>query len=77
MLFKVIADGEHVGGIERGNRSLKEGTIYEIHKYPYKWYPREMIKGCCIKVTIEKNNLLLNDGLSNIHRPGTLVKGTT
>ena len=35
-----------------------------------------MIKGRVIKVTKDNNNLPLNDGLSNIYGPDTLVKGT-
>ena len=72
-----VAAGKHVGDIERGNISLKEVTRHEIHKCSYKWYTREMIKGCVIKVTKDNTDLPLNDGLSDIYGPGTLVKGTT
>ena len=62
--------------IKIGKRSLKEGTKCEIHKYPYKWYPREMVKGCVIKMTKDNNELPINDGFLDIYGPGTLVKGT-
>ena len=73
--LNVVAAGEHIGDIERANRSLKEGTRCEIHRCPYRWYPREMVKGCVIKVTKDNNDLPLNDGISDTHGPGTLVTG--
>ena len=34
-----------------------------------------MLKGCVIKVTKDNNNLPLNDGISEIHSPATLITG--
>ena len=34
------------------------------------------MKGCIIKVTKDNNELPINNGLSDIYGPGTLVKGT-
>ena len=36
--LNIVAAGEHVGDIERANRSLKEGTRCEVHHCTYKWY---------------------------------------
>ena len=33
--LNVVAAGERVPDIERGNRSLKDGTRCEIHRFPY------------------------------------------
>ena len=33
--LNIVAAGDHVGDIERANRSLKEGTRCEIHNCPY------------------------------------------
>ena len=74
--LNIVVAGEYIGDIKRSNRSLKEGTRCEIHNYPYQWYPREIVKGCVTKVTKDNNDLPLNDGLSGIYGPGTLVKGT-
>ena len=35
-----------------------------------------MVKGCTINVTKDHNDLPANDGISNIHGPGTLVTGS-
>jgi len=35
-----------------------------------------MIKGCVIKFTKDSKDLPLNNGLSNVYGPGTLIKGT-
>ena len=74
--LKIVGAGGHAGDIERANRSLKEGTRCEIHQCPYQWYPREMAKGCIIKVTKDNNGLPIKDGLSDIYCRGILVKGT-
>ena len=74
--LNVVAAGEHVPDIERGNRSLKDGTRCEIHRCPYHWYPREMVKGCVIRVTKNHNDLPALDGISDVYGPGTLVTGS-
>ena len=74
MQLNIVGAGGHVGDVERANRSLKEGTGCELHKYPYRWYPREMMNGCVIKVMKDHNDLPINDGLSDMYGPGTLVK---
>ena len=74
--LNIVAAGEHVGDIERGNRSCKEGTRCEIHTCPYQWYLRKMIKGCLVKVTKDNKGLPLNTGLSCIYWLGTLVRYT-
>ena len=71
--LNVMIVGEHVLDIERGNRSLKDGTRCEVHRYPYRWHPRDMVKGCVIRVTKNHNELPALDGISDVYGPGTLV----
>ena len=73
--LNVVAAGKHVGDIERGNKSLKEGTRCKLHQYPYEYYQQKIIKRCVIKVTKDHNDLPQNDGISDFHGPGTLVTG--
>ena len=54
--LNVVVAGEYVSDIKRGNRSLKDGTRCEVHRCLYRWYPREMVKGCVIRVTKNHND---------------------
>ena len=55
--MNVVAAGEHVGDIERSNRTVQEGTRRLIHTNPYERYPRIMVKGCAIKSVKNLNRL--------------------
>ena len=33
--LNMVAAGEHVGNIKRSNRTVKEGTSYHVHVFPY------------------------------------------
>jgi len=53
----MVAAGEHVRNIEKSNRTIKEGTRYHVHRYPYKRYPRVMVIGCILKTVNDLNQL--------------------
>ena len=75
IILNIVAAGEHTCDIERANRSIKEGTRYE-YRCPYQWYPYEMVKGCCIKVTKDHIDLPANDGFSDMYGSGIVVTGS-
>ena len=43
--LNILASNEHVGDIERANRTLKEGTRTLINDLPYSHYPKSMVVG--------------------------------
>ena len=73
--MNVVAAGEHVGGIERSNRIVQEGTRQLIHTNPYERYPRIMVKGCAIKSVKNLNRLPSTNGISSTLSPSTLITG--
>ena len=46
--LNILASNEHVGDIERANRSLKEETRTLINDLPYSHYPNSMVNGWAV-----------------------------
>ena len=63
--LNIIAINEHVGVIERVNRTLKEGTRTLIDDLPYSHYPKSMIVGCVAYTRKMLNKLPRENGLSD------------
>ena len=73
--LNMVAAGEHVGNIERSNRTVKEGTRCHIHRCPYERYPRVMVAGCVVKAVKDLNQLPSQSGISQELSPSTLITG--
>ena len=71
----IVAAGEHVGPVERSIRTIKEGTRYHVHRLPYDRYPKVMVRGCCVKVIKDLNNMPAEGGVSRTISPGSLIGG--
>lgn len=71
----MVAAGEHVGNIERSNRTVKECTRCHIHRCPYERYPRVMVTGCVVKAVKDLNQLPSQSGISQELSPSTLITG--
>ena len=70
-----MAVGEHVGGIERSGRTVKECTRCHVHRNLYERYPRIMVTGCVVKSVKDLNQLPPNDGISQDISPDTIIIG--
>ena len=44
----ILASNEHVVGIDRENRTLKEGTRTLINDLPNYHYPKSVVVGCAV-----------------------------
>ena len=75
MPVNIVGAGEHVGDIERSNRTVQERTRCHVHRLPFSVYPVEMVCGCLIKVTKDLNMEIAGDGVSKELSPGTLITG--
>ena len=71
----IVGAGEHIGDIERSNRTVKERTICHVHRLPYKIYPVEMVCGCVVRSVKYLNIDMADDGISDELSPGTLITG--
>ena len=71
----MVAAGEHVGNIERSNRTVNEGTQFRIHRCLYKRDPRVMVKGCVVKSFKDLNQLSSLNQISQDLSPSTLITG--
>ena len=74
-LLHTVGAGDHVGTIERANRTCKEGTRSHIHNLPYKKYPKAMVAGCILYVTRRTNDIPSDVGVSDSLSPNTLITG--
>ena len=63
MPVNIVGAGEHVGDIERSNRTVQERTRCHVHRLPFSVYPVEMVCGCLIKVTKDLNMEIAGDGV--------------
>ena len=75
MPVNVVGAGEHVGDIERSNRTVQERSRCHVHRLPFSFYPVEMVCGCLIKVTKDLNMEIAEDGVSKELSPGMLITG--
>jgi len=71
----IVGADEHVGDIERSNRTVKDHTRCHVHRLSYKRYPSEMVCGCVIKSVKDLNEEVASNGISDVLSPGTLVIG--
>ena len=74
--LNILASNDHVGDIERANRTLKERTRTLLNDLPYSQYPKSMVVGCTVYTTKILNDLSCENGLSNTLSPATLITGT-
>ena len=60
----IVGAGEHVGNIERSNKTVQERTRCHVHRLPFSIYPIEIICGYLIKVIKDLNMEIASDGIS-------------
>ena len=75
--LQIVGRNEHVGIIERRNRTLKEHIRSLMHMTPYIYFFTLMIIGTVTKATKDINNLPSQHGISDIFRPTSLIKKLT
>ena len=73
--MNIVAAREHLGSIERSNRTVKERTRCHVHRIPYVRYPKEMIIGCVTHRVNILSQLPEHDSISEDQSPATLVLG--
>ena len=73
--LNIVAAGEHVGDVERSNRTIKERTRCHVHRLPFAQYPKEMVIGCITHSVKCLNQLPADNGISDDQSPATLVTG--
>ena len=71
--LNMVVAGEHVGNIERSNRTGKEGTRCHIHRCPYEIYPKVIVTGYVIKYVKGSNQLPSFNGISEKLSSSTLL----
>ena len=75
ILFNIVAAEEHVGDIERANRTLKDNMRTIINDLPFSHYPKAMVAGCAMAAIHWMNWLPKPNGLSKSIGPETLITG--
>ena len=73
--MNIVAEGEHLGDIERSSRIIKESARCHVHRLTYTRYPKEMVIGCVTHSVKELNQLPADSGISEDQIPATLVTG--
>ena len=73
--MNIVAAGEHVGDVERSNRTIKERTRCHVHRLPFARYPKEIVIGCVTHSVKSLNQVPADNGISEDQSPATLVTG--
>ena len=71
----LVAKDDHVGEIERANRTTKEDLRVLTHGLPYRRWTREMVKEGVRFVIKNRNQFPVEDGISKVLSPATIVVG--
>ena len=71
----IVGAGEHIGNIERSNRTVEERPKCHVYCLPFKFYPTEMVCSYVIKVVKDLNMEIASDVVSKDLSPGTLITG--
>lgn len=71
----IHAKGEHVGVIERGNRTLKEQCRSTVHGLPYRVLPKVMVKKLVKTGCYWINSFPSENGISDTMRRALIVEG--
>ena len=74
-LFHIYGKDEHVGIIERSNRTVKNKTRTMTHATPYKRIPKVMTIGLVIGAVRWLNAFPSENGVSRTMSPATIVQG--
>ena len=72
--FNFSAPDEHVGDIERSNRTLGERYRAEYHRLPYKLIPRQMIRGLMSRCAFNRDLFIKKGGCSKYYSPYNILK---
>ena len=67
--------GEHVGDIERENRTLQERFRVNLHCLPYLIIPQVMIQYLALRVTKNRSLFPRKTGISKYYSPYVILKG--
>ena len=67
--------GEHVGDIEREDRTLQERFRVNLHRLPYLIIPRVMIRYLALRVTKNRSLFPRKTGISKYYSPYVILKG--
>ena len=74
-LFHIYGKDEHVGLIERSNRTVKEKARTMTHATPYNYIPKVMVIGLVTGVIKWINAFPSMNGVSKTMSPSTIVEG--
>lgn len=71
----IVAVGEHVGEIERSNRTITERTRCHVHQLLYSRYPKDIVVRYVICSVIFLKQLPTQDELSEDQSLSALITG--
>ena len=68
---------EHVGDIERSNRTLQDRVRVSYHRLPFRVIPRAMIRHSCMRETRSQNFFVKKKGISRYFCPNHIINRKT
>ena len=75
ILFHIYGRDEHVGFIERSNRTIKNKARTMVHAAPYKFVPKLMVRALIAEAVKWINAFPSMSGISRTMSPATIVQG--